>query len=398
MCYFKCKTKEIKNPNYFSYVFNAIMYVNNKIIAFVHERDVLSAVIINPETTAKQKYVTVLDGIYGKGVSIFYSNDKSKILLVHSENASKNENAKFHFKIIDENLSLIDEKIIEFPYVLSSFRNLKITLESDNDILIASSINQSGENYLYKLFSYSFKEEKLKEQAIKTTGKYMYDISIFKSLDKKQIIVTGLFAIDKPRWSDNKRETNGCIISFYDIDSLKILNTEEENFEDNNLYITHSILNPNNTVTLVFENNSKNSFTYNTNYGESLPTNHNTKDTYEYGPILIKNFNLKGNLNWSSIVMESQMINKNSYYASFGLINNGNSLNFILNDSKEKLSKRNAEVYTVDESGKASQNPTEILNGKKSGITIACSVNRKIDTNTYIFIASKNRLVKMTIK
>lgn len=404
--------KKIKNPNRMIYWLDNPFFMNNKIMLFAHSNRKLCCAVYDPNAKTGGDFVNIADEREIKTFSRSLSLDNSKIILAYEGNSGKEDNAKYHFKIIDDKPSVLYDTVVEFPYPVDSYKNLKVTMDDNGNLLIASEIAENNKNRVYKLFSYSFKTGKLKEQDIVTTGRYLYDIHLNNGIDKNQVIVAGLYALDLP--ISNKPvfgpanpptvKTRGSILAVYDKENLTPISNSEDEFDFkvssdggkepigkdremfDDLLLRHVILNNNNTVTMVLEHLTSRIY----DGGESGMVR-----TDEIGPIFVNNFDISGKVNWSTLVPEAQYFAKNIGFASFGLINTGKDLKFIFNGSDE-IKTTSVCMISLDGTGKI--NRETLLDNEQAGFGIACKSYGKIDNNTFVFMGTKNRFIKMVIK
>jgi len=292
------------------------------------------------------------------------SRDSSKINIFYNLPYEKNENEKFGFHVLDDQMNEIWSNNVVLPYTDELFVIESHIIDIEGNVHILGkkyeeklkSTRKGEVNYDHLIISYYKGESSAREYVVKMEGKYLNEMKIEMN-DDKEIICAGFYS---------NRGTSGADGSYFlkiDIDSKEIVvnnfkefgldfitqnmsNKEEKKTKKKEakgkeveLYsydIDDMIMNDDGSIYLIGEQY----YEYQTTTTSTTNGNTSTKTTYHYvyKDIIVVNIDFQGNIVWAEKVGKSQHTrNDNGFFSSYVLSISRDNLYFIFNDNPENL-------------------------------------------------------------
>lgn len=378
----------------------------------------------------KIKGITTKDKIKKYGLYSF-SNDSTKILIYNQFQNSLNEQIKFSFTIINDNLSVKEkDTVFEIPMLMVSPEKTKFNklyLDNNNNILgifkEIRSIENNNSNFFYKTLIFDNITYKPRAFDIDSEGDIIDNLEIFPQDNNEFLLVGFLAGIKKGIKFSGKASVRKNDVFLSKINSeqktlTKIFNTNiDALYPYNNLKITNYMpykaeyisKNSKGEYVIIAHQINKKSKTNTINPGEEI--NYDSNNIF-YGDISIIKVNKKGILTYNASISKYQSpVNKNPMmlftYKNEKLITIFED-NIINNDVDTHIdpwtSIRNNEnkpldkalfITSVDENRVISKNP--IYEYKKNPQRAIIKKSIKLNNNTFLLIGNNN-IGKLTIE
>jgi hypothetical protein len=285
------------------------------------------------------------------------SEDKSHILVFHNEPFEKYSNEKFSYKVIDENLQVLWSKKLELPYKDKQFHITKYRVDNQGNVFMLASIDKNNAErkkpaYSYSILAYFYQQDQLKEYTMDLGDKFISDVT-FNMNPTGDIVCAGFYSnssetdqagtfflkIDK-----NTREVSERNVREFEKDFLMEFMSERKADKGRELYhfdIDHLLLHPDGSTLMVAEQYFMDVVSY---YN---PATHSYNYTYNYyyNDIIVVAFDTKGETTLLKKISKNQFsVNDGGPNSSYVLIDGGDMLHFIYNDSPENIKRSESEI------------------------------------------------------
>ncbi len=365
------------------------------------------------------------DGKRNKGSFDFVtSDDKSHILIFHHEPFDKYGNEKFSYKVIDENQQVLWSKRMELPYKDKQFHVTRYRVDNQGNVFMLASIDKDKENiarkkptYSYSILAYFYQQDQLKEYTMDLGDKFISDVT-FNINPSGDIICAGFYSkssetsqsgtfylkIDK-----NTKEVSERSVKEFEKDFLLEFMSERKVERGRELYnfnIDHLLLHPDGTALMVAEQY----YVDVVSYYNPASRSYNYTYNYYYNDIIVVSFDPKGGITLLKKISKYQhSINDQGPYASYVLVDAGDMLHFIYNDSPENIHRPEAEIEHGHISGmnspgrsvvvlvsmdmKGNTQRTQLLDNhaKKNTSWFKPKMNKKIDDHNIILFSERGK-------
>lgn len=346
---------------------NDVLMLDNKILMFVSEYDRASDTytsyaqkmnldgLLDGTLIKLDEYKTPEKSLRGK-YEFVKSPDNKNIVLYHKRPFKMYNDEKFKIKKFDQDLNLIWEKDLAFPYKDKDFNLFSLKVMNDGNCYILARIfldneearekkNNLEATYYFKLLSFSdtdtIQESFFKETNIELPKRWITDIS-FTTIndeivcagfyaDKKDMAVTGTFfmRIEKTTGLIRAQDTEEFSKTF-----LAEFIGDKKAERGNGLrdFVLSDIIRRNDGGLMLV---GEQFFIKTVCYTSSGNTRCN--DYYYYNDIIVVNINSKGEIEWNARVPKRSMDSQNGFYLSYALAVKGNQVYFIYNENQKNL-------------------------------------------------------------
>lgn len=193
-------------------------FIENKIIAFAsvvgkidvdgkkQKKHTAYSCIINLDGTIdnssikKVGQVDVINGYYRGYFKYSISDDKSKLLVdgtrAYQSSVKKYRNAKKYYACYDDELNLIWEKEIEFPFKGGDFITENRVIGNDGNLATVATVkSEKGKKVKdYTVYQYNGVKDKLNEIKIKFNDKWPTSAAIYIDNNRKELVVSGYYS------------------------------------------------------------------------------------------------------------------------------------------------------------------------------------------------------------
>lgn len=267
------------------------------------------------------------------------SNDGSKFSILYDLNRHPYKDEGFEIHVFDTQLDEIWKKEFMLPYKEWLFRIRQYEISNEGTMyMLAKQYNKKYEevknkepNYIYKILTFSNKEQESGEANIDTKGYFIEDLRMVLT-DDKDVICAGLYYTEhNKRIGDNEeREVIGTFFARVNGTSKKIVSTKINPLGKSagNYKLRQVIVKNNGDVSLIAED-----FFYTFGAATRLvnPNNLLPDIFFNHNDILIQNLSSQGEVKWLKTIRKKQTAINNVNHSSYFLLNNGDKLYFILN-------------------------------------------------------------------
>jgi hypothetical protein len=399
------------------------------------EKEIILAINIGLELNVTNKPIKIKgiktkDKIKKYGLYSF-SNDSTKILIYNQFQNSLNEQIKFSFTIINENLSAKEkDTLFEVPMLMvnpEKTKFSKIYLDNNNNILGVfkeiRSIENNNSNFFYKTLIFDNITFKPRAFDIDYEGDIIDNLEIFPQENNEFLLVGFLAGIKKGIKFSGKASVRKNEVFLSKLNSeqktlTKIFNTNiDALYPYNNLKITNYMPYKSEYITenskgeyvIIAHQINKKSKTNTINPGEEI--NYDNNNIY-YGDVSIIKINKKGILTYNASISKYQSpANKNPMMLftykneklitifEDNLINNDVDTHVdpwtsIRNNENKPLDKA-LFITSVDENRVILKNP--LYEYKKNPQRASIKKSIKLNNNTFLLIGNNN-IGKLTIE
>jgi len=337
----------------FSSYYSAAKEKNYACVQTISENGIESKVPLTLDSIAA-------DGKRNKGAFDFVlSEDKSRILVFHSEAVDKSSNEKFTYTVIDEKLQVLWSKKMELPYSGKQFHISKYRVDNQGNVFMLANIDKNKENverrkpaYSYSILAYFHETDQLKEYVVDLGDKFISDIT-FNINPAGDIICAGFYSKNSEtsqagtfflKIDKNTKEVSERNLKEFEKDFLLEFMSERKIEKGKELYnfdIGHFLLRPDGSALLVAEQYYMDVVSY---YN---PATHSYNYTYNYyyNDILVVGFDPRGQTTLLKKIGKYQhSVNDGGPYASFVLVDGGSMLHFLFNDSPDNVHRSESEL------------------------------------------------------
>ena len=304
------------------------------------------------------------------------SDDKSKILIYHSEPFDKSANEKFFYKVLDETLQTLWTKNLVMPYSDRQFHVKSYKVDNEGNVFMLANIEKNREEqlknnptFIYSIFGYFFKEDKLREYKMDLGEKYISDAT-FNLTTAGDLVCAGFYSKNSEtsqagvfylKIDKNTREVSERNLREFDKDFLLEFMSERKLNKGRELYnfdIGHLLMRDDGSAVMVAEQYYMDIVSY---YN---PASHSYNYTYHYyyNDIIVVAFDRQGKVSLLKKISKYQhSVNDGGPYASYVLIDGGKMLHFIYNDNPENMHRPESEIEHGHISSMTSPGRSEVV-------------------------------------
>jgi hypothetical protein len=299
-------------------------------------------------------------GKHNKGSFDFIlSEDKSRILVYHSEPFDKNANEKFSYKVLDADLHTLWAKNLEMPYPDKQFHINSYRIDNAGNVYMLAHIDKNKEElsrrkptYIYSILAYFYQEDKIKEYKMDLGNEFISDAA-FNINPAGDLVCTGFYSKSSESnqagvfYMKIDRKTKEVVersIREFDKDFLLEFMSERKIDKGRELYnfdIGHLLLRDDGSALMVAEQYYMDVVSY---YN---PASHSYNYTYHYyyNDIIVVGFDQKGQISLLKKISKYQhSVNDGGPFASYVLVDGGDMLHFIYNDNPENVHRPESEI------------------------------------------------------
>jgi hypothetical protein len=314
-----------------------------------------SHVIIAPYGIGLKKDINMAES---DEFGIVLSHDSSKILIKHGENFNKGDNVSLFFKVVDPDLNVLWSKSVQLPFKNGDFELSDFDVDNEGNVVFQGKKNLKGSEKTgkattdYRLYTYYWKEDKIKEYTFDLGDKVVNDM--YFTFDSSNNIMAGGFYSNR----NNSDKTDGYFYSFIDRKSETVTSKTVKDFqadfaqkykfatskgELNNFQLEKIYSCPNGNLDLVAEQS----------WDNTVCDKNGCTTRYYSNDILVFCIKPDGNLNWVCDVPKKQRFFDIPHYEGFLYIHSNNNLYFIYNDNPENLNQEKEKLSTFSSANNA---------------------------------------------
>lgn len=355
------------------------------------------------------------------------SVDGSKLLIYHHDPFDKYASEKFHFRILDENLKLVNSASFPLTYTDKKFKLSNYSVDKEGNLFLLASIekeNQDKESgkpwYRFVALSYLFKTKELKEYPVEIGDKYVTDITMRQNDRNNSLVVTGFYS------EKSSNGLKGGFLMEIDKESKKVIRTGSKDFtpellsnfmsegrskrgkEPQDLSIDYVLFTEDGGIILAAEQSYITTRCTSNSSGQTTCV-----DTYHNKSILVSKISKTGEFEWSAAIPKLQ-VSQRSLYGGYYLTRLKDKVYIIYNDCPENLTNKgdkdleNFEIgkkgivalATIDAKGNVSRQVTMTEEEKSKTVLAPKATVHISDGEAQLFACwgKKMRFGKMSVK
>ena len=291
------------------------------------------------------------------------SSDSSSMLAFYSEKFDKYANEKMVFQLFNQDLDIIWNRSIEFPYTNRNFEIHRTLVDPKGRVYILVKVRfekedvdrKAGPRYRYSLVTFASDSTLVEDYEINLGSNYISDIDMLFD-ENNRVVCSGFYSergigqaagtfymeIDR-----NKKEVLNKTLSAFDksfaasfMESAKV----KGKLELSDFKLDHFVRFRDGSLGLIAEQ-----FLVDQVCFQDFRTGmYNCNYYYYYNNIIIVKLDSLGNMIWTADIPKYQeSSNDGGFYASYAFAFDGDNLHFIFNDNPKNLIEKNQKNASV---------------------------------------------------
>jgi hypothetical protein len=352
------------------------------------------------------------------------SEDKSRILIYRSLPYDKTGNARFSYKVIDENLNVLWSKKLDLPYKDKQFHVSKYRIDNQGNVFMLANIDKNKDlverrkpTYTYSILAYFYKEDKVKEYTIDLGEKFISDVA-FNINSTGDLICTGFYSKSSEtsqagtfylRIDRSTTEVSARSLHDFEKDFMIEFMSERKVDKGRELYnfdIDHLLLRDDGSAVMVAEQYFMDVVSY---YN---PATHSYTYSYHYyyNDIIVVGFDPTGQPTlFKKIAKYQHSINDGGPYASYVLVDGGQILHFIYNDHADNIHRTESEIehghisnmnypgrsvvvmVSMDMKGNTQRTQLMDNHSRKANCWFMPKMNKRLDDKTVVLFSKRGK-------
>ncbi len=425
----KYRTSQIERILYMNgkFLVFSSFYSKQKQKQFAYVQTISEAGILNPDSRIIDSISA--DGKRNAGTFNFeLSADKSHVLVFHSEPVDLYPFERFSCKMLDENLTGLWTKSFELPYKDKQFHITKFCIDKEGNVFILANINKNKENierrkpaYNFSIFAYFYKQDQLKEYTIDLGDKFISDIT-FNITPTEDLICAGFYSKNSftsqagtffLKIDQATKEVSQRNVREFDKDFLMEFMSDRKVEKGKELYnfdIDHLLLREDGSAVMVAEQY----FMDVVSYYNPASRMYNYTYHYYYNDIIVVGFDAKGQISLLKKISKYQhTVNDGGPYSSYVLVDGGEMLHFIYNDSPDNVHRSESEIghghlsnmgnpgrsvvvmVSMDMKGNTQRTQLSDNHSKRNNCWFQPKMNKKIDDKDIILFSGRGKYYRL---
>jgi hypothetical protein len=429
-----------------------VVQMNNRLYAFTSHRNkkikqkILSVQELNKknlEKTGEKKQVAKIDySGYKKFESGWFdielSKDSSKLVVYYDLPYKQKENERFGFHVFDQNMNLIWEEQVTYPFASNQFSVKEYNVDNQGNVYVVGSYYDDSKkqkspefkNIKFYVLGYLNNGNDFKKYKVEFEDKY--PLSMIITFDKHGNILCAGFYIGENGVS------HGSYFIKIDPDSEQIIMKNYLKFDSGlitqhmkegeakrtkskiekgkeiglrDIRLRHIIHRTDGGLVLVGEqyyNRIESDFSTNSTTGTTTTT---TDLSFHYNDIIVVNITPEGKIDWAQKILKRQVtLNDNGIKSSYALAVVKDKLYFIFNEHSKNLTYSGngkfkkfegdleSNCVIVELNNEGNQKKYQLFNSKEFKLVARPIINSQINDNVLIFYnqGKRSRFAKVT--
>ncbi|NND78071.1 MAG: hypothetical protein HKN39_07800 [Flavobacteriales bacterium] len=312
---------------------------------------------LTSNTLSDPKLVHNIDKIKSNRRSSFMvglCNDSTHFLVVAQDAFVRKSNTSFTGLYLDNELEAVWKKNFSLPYGAAFTEIEQLTADNEGNMHLSLEVApeknfnetefRDRADRKFVLFSYFWKENKIKETDIDLADKWVAELT-FDISEKNEVVVSGFYSNDRYnsvagsfylRLNANDLKIQASGLNPLDpkvVSALIGTKKAEKGREVPRMHLQHIIVHKEGGATLVGEQywiRERNEYSINGGYY--------TRQIYYYMDLVVVKYNADGSVNWATAIPKRQeSINDNGEFSSIAIANRNDELFIVFNDNARNM-------------------------------------------------------------